>query len=105
MGRSWAGRDRRSSGPRMHASRFGWSELILSGFGFSRERGKGGRPVALLFQQLDLQLRLLEAGFALLQQFVAFLELGKQVSQRDIARLHRLNHGFESAERVLERQG
>src|ERR1035437_10301442 len=63
--------------------------------------GEGDARLGLL-RLLDFQLGLLQAGFAELEELVALLKFGQQLSQRNFARFHRFHDGLEFGQGVLE---
>ena len=73
-----------------------------SGFAFLGGKGGKGGGAVLLFQELDLHLGVLEAGFADLEQLVPLFEAGNEFGQRHVARLHRIDDGFEPHEGIFK---
>ena len=59
-------------------------------------------PVALFFEEFDLEFRVLETGFTKLEQFGALLKPRHQFSQRYFAGFHGIDDGFELVEGILE---
>ena len=63
-----------------------------------------GHAILLLLELVDLQFGVLQAGFAVLQQLVALLELREELGQGDIARFHGLDDLLELRQGVLKGQ-
>jgi hypothetical protein len=107
---SWAGaRALRSAGLRWHPAERegGRSGVHLAGRGPALRRSarrqtcrRRRRP--WLLELFDLELGLLEAGLADLEQLAALLEFGQQVGQGHVARFHRFDDGLEFGEGGFE---
>src|ERR1017187_8493926 len=96
-----------SSGPRMPGRRGkdgAGAGLFISVLASGLEFFEGGFAVLLFLELLDLELGVLLAGLADLEEFAAFLEFRQQLGQWHVARLHRLDDGLEFAEGGFEGQ-